>query len=282
MKTRLLLGAATAALLALALAGCGGGGNSSSAASANCTPVHKDLKTVKSGTLLVSAYVSPPYTKLDRAGADLGGIDGLVVNDIAKMECLKVQASSVTGAAFTEGVKAGRSDIVVGGVYSTPDRAKDFTLSDPMYRDGLAFLTKGSESSISDVMGKKVGVIQGYLWTDDLQKALGQSNVTIFQDADSMVSDLNVGRIDVAVLTTAEAGYRAGQSSGLKVNKVQPDSRVAASKGDSDVVVMMNKNSTELAAAINADIHTLLQDGKIASILKDNGIAASQAGAASS
>jgi ABC-type amino acid transport substrate-binding protein len=64
------------------------------------------------------------------------------------------------------------------------------------------------------------------------------------------------------------------------VREVQPDSRVAASKGqqrrrDS------HEQSTALADAIDAGIATLLRSGKIADILKANGIDASPAGASS-
>ncbi|GAB3073464.1 substrate-binding periplasmic protein [Nocardioides zeae] len=276
MTRRRLAPLSTAVLLAAALSACGGGGGSSSV-SEDCEPAHADLSTVTDGTLLVSTYVSPPYTELDRAGGELGGVDGEIIRALAEKECLEVKASPVTGAAFTEGVSTGRSDVVIGGVYATPERAEEFTLSSAMYRDGMAFLSEDGVSSIDDLEGKKLGVIQGYLWTEDLQDTLGTDSVVIFQDADSMIADLGVGRIDAATLTTAEAGYRAGQVDGLQAVEVEPDDRVAASTAPSDVVLLMAKD-TKLAEAFDADIEELLADGTIAGILEDNGIDGGLAG----
>lgn len=278
---RMIGGVSSAILIALTATACGGpDDNPNGAVDADCKPAHNDLKTVKEGELLVSTYVSPPYSELASAGAELGGIDGKIVREIAKLECLKVSASPVTGAAFTEGVATGRSDIVIGGVYATPERDEQFTLSDALYRDGMAFLSENGVSSIDAVEGKKVGVIQGYLWTDDLQEVLGKDNVSIYQDADSMVADLSVGRIGVATLTTAEAGYRAKQVDGLKVATVESDSRVTASEGDSNVIILMNEDAGTLAEAVNADIAKLLGDGTIAKILDEGGISSDLAGSA--
>lgn len=283
MNTRRMIGGLSGAvLIALTATACGGSDdNANDAVAEDCKPAHSGLETVEDGKLLVSTYVSPPYSELATAGGELGGIDGRIVREIAKLECLEVSASPVTGAAFTEGVATGRSDIVIGGVYATPERGQEFTLSDALYRDGMAFLSEDGVSSIDGVDGKKVGVIQGYLWTEDLQKVLGKDNVAIYQDADSMVADLTVGRIDVATLTTAEAGFRAGQVDGLEVATVEPDSRVAASEGDSDVIVLMNKDAGSLADAFNEDIAALLEDGTIADILDEGGISPDLAGSSS-
>jgi polar amino acid transport system substrate-binding protein len=279
-KARMLGGLSGAVLVALAATACGGSsGNPNGSVAEDCKPAHADLKTVQDGKLIVSTYVSPPYTELASAGAELGGVDGEIVRAIGERECLEIQAAPVTGAAFSEGVATGRSDIVIGGVYATPERAAEFTLSDAMYRDGMAFLSTDGTASIDDLDGKKLGVIQGYLWTEDLQKVLGANNVSIYQDADSMVADLSVGRVDVATLTTAEAGFRAGQVDDLQVATVEADPRVAASEGNSDVVILMAKESTDLAAAINENIAALLAEGTIAQILSDNGIDSKLAGA---
>jgi polar amino acid transport system substrate-binding protein len=276
-KTPYIGGVAT--MLTCLVAACGSGGGSNSVA-ADCKPVHPNVQTVKPGVLTVSTFVSPPYSTLDRPGGTLGGIDGEIVGEIAKMECLAVDANPVTGAALTEGVKTGRADVVIGGVYFTPQRQAEFSLSNPMYRDGMAFVSKGGFATLADMGTRKLGVVQGQLWNDDLQRALGQDHVVIYQDIDGMVADVQVGRIDAGTMTTAEAGFRASQAPDLKVAQVLPDPRVAASKGDSGVILLMSQHESETTKAFNDDIDTLLHNGRIAALLEAGKIDPKQAGSA--
>jgi polar amino acid transport system substrate-binding protein len=214
---RLLTASALSLVLAVALTACGGSdGGSSSAPSADCKPAHPDLTTIADGKLTVSTYVSPPYTVLAKAGEEVSGIDGAIIRAIAAKECLSVEAKPVTGAAFIESITSKRGDLAIGGVYRTPEREKTLSVSTTMYRDGMAFVSKDGISTIAELTDKKVGVIQGYLWTKDMQKVLGNDHVTLYQDADSMLADLDAGRIDAATLTTAEGSFRAEQSGGLK------------------------------------------------------------------
>lgn len=252
-----------------------GGGSGSSAAS--CTAAHPDVQTLVKGKLEVSAYISPPYTV--QKGSDINGVDGTIVKKLAQMECLSITISPIAPAAQIAGIQAKRVDLGIGGIYYTADRAKTLSLSSPMYQDGMALLSKSSVSgSIGDLKGKSVGVIQGYLWNTDLQKVLGSGNVKVYQASDGMINDLSNGRLDVGVLTSAEAGYRAKQTSGLTSTQVQPTPEVAASQTKGNVVLAIVKDETALTTAFDADIKSLLSNGFIKSALSDNGMDPSLAG----
>jgi polar amino acid transport system substrate-binding protein len=280
VRARRITGSTTLALALVAgLSACGGGDDGAgNSVAADCTPAH-DFATVEDGVLTVSTYVSPPYTVLDRAGSDVAGVDGEIVQRIAEMECLTVQANPVTGAALIESITSGRADVAIGGVYRTPEREDTLSISDTMYRDGMALLSTSGASSVDDLVGQKVGVIQGYLWNEDLQNVLGADNVTVYQDADGMLADLESGRVDATVLTTAEAAFRAEQSGAdLKVAEMKIDDRVASSTAPGEVVLAMQDGADQMATAFSEDIQSLLDDGTIAEILSGNGIDSSLAG----
>ena len=133
---------AAAIAAALVLTACGGTSGGGSTVAADCKPRHPGLPTVAPGTLTVAAYVSPPYTV--QSGAAIEGVDGLIVKAISERECLTLTINSVAGAALPATIQSKRADVAIGGVYSSEERAATFSLTSPMYRDGLALRASAS------------------------------------------------------------------------------------------------------------------------------------------
>jgi polar amino acid transport system substrate-binding protein len=274
-KVRTLAAIACALVAGVSVTACGGddGGSEGAVQSAgggSCVPRHEGLKTITPGTLTVSAYVSPPYTVED--GDVINGVDGLIVQRIAKMECLTLDARSVAGAALPSTVQSRRADMAIGGVYYSEERAAGFSLSIPMYEDGLSLLSEDGVSSIDGLRSTTLGVIQGYLWNKEFQKALGSGKVKTYQTSTALIADIENGRVGAGAFTSAEAGLRAKQSPGLKAAMLEPTPAVAESTDKSDVVLFMNKDATELTSAMNDDLKALLADGTVAEALRSNGV----------
>ncbi|WP_183407743.1 substrate-binding periplasmic protein [Nocardioides marmoriginsengisoli] len=277
--SRTLVTAVVGTLAAASLSSCGSSDDdpSSSSPPAGCTPAHPDVQTLEKGELNVLVYVTPPYTT--KEGSTYGGVEGTLVKEIAKLECLEIKEKSVAAAAGLASIQAGRADIVIGGIYYTEDRAQTLGLSAPVYRDGMALLSKDSlGGTLDELRGKTIGVIQGYLWNEDFQKALGSGNVKLYQDSASLLTDVKNGRVDAAVLTSAEAGYRAAQDSSLKVTGFQASPEIAASASQNNVVMALPKDKTALISVVNDDIKTLVDNGAVAKALEDNGMDPALAG----
>lgn len=289
MRSMRTLGVVAVFALGGSLAACGSGtpaaapsgGASSSAggASKDCKPAHH-FKTVVDGTLTVSVYVTPPYTEKD--GNSYKGVDADAIRKIADMECLPVNFKEISAAGLIQSVQSKRADTALGGIYRTPDRAKILELSATAYEDGMVLVAKEKLSDLSALNGKTLGTIQGYLWTADFQKALGGNAVKIYQSSDGMINDLKNGRLDVAVLTNAEAAYRIKQAPGLGLVATQMAStpKVAASQHPGEVIFPAPKGNTAMINAFSADIHTLIKEGTMAEILKKYGMPASAVPAA--
>lgn len=282
MSSRLRSAAATAFCVSL-LAACGGGGTEPQAGGAgggevpsSCKPAHS-VTTLEPGKLIVSVYVTPPYTV--KEGSSYGGVDGDLIKKLAAMECLNVDMREIAAAGLIQSVQSKRADTALGGIYRTPERAQLLELTSTVYDDGMVLLGKADYKTVSDLKGKTVGSIQGYLWTADLQKVLGQDAVKIYMASDGMINDIKNGRLDAAVLTTAEAGYRVRQepNAGFKFNQITADPRIASSEHPGEVVFPITKGNTALVKAFSDDIATLLKDGTVAAVLKKNGMPESAA-----
>lgn len=262
------LAGATLAVV-LGLTACGGGVGASSV-SASCIPAHQ-FPTHTAGVLTVATYDLPPFSKL--VGNDIQGVDGELVKEIARMECLTVNPLPSATAAIVPNIQAGRADVAVGDWYRTAARAEAVDLSDPLYTDQMGLISKDGLSVLADLKGKKVGTVDGYLWVADMKKYLG-GDLTVYPTPLNMYQDLKAGRIQVSIDSFGSGKYN---NKDLKVSVAAPDPAVAASQKGAQTAFPIPKNKPELLKAINEDIAAMHKSGKIAEILKNNGLDVSAA-----
>lgn len=250
------------------LTGCGSGSDNTVAS--GCKPAHQ-FKTVHKGTLSVATYDLPPFTKV--VGQKLTGVDGDILKAIAKKECLSIKVTSMSTAAVIPTVQSGRADVAAGDWYRTSARAQIVSLTDPMYTDQMAFISKAGLNSVSRLKGKKVGTVDGYLWVDDIKKVLG-SSVKVYPTTLNMNQDLKAGRIEVGIDSYGSGKFN---NPNLKVEVTKPDPRVKASLQGAQSSFPVPKNNGGLLKAMNADIAELHTSGDMAKILTDNKLPASAA-----
>ena len=268
MKNQKTAFLAALAFGATALSGCSA---AATAQNADCKPAHT-FPTVAEGKLSVVLYDLPPFSKLE--GNKVTGVDGDIVNAIAEMECLTVSAKSVATAANIPTVQAGRADVSIAAWYRTASRAEIVGLTDPIYTDQMAIISKDGLDDAEQLKGKSVGTVDGYLWVDDMKKLLGDS-LKVYPTTLNMNQDLAAGRIDVGIDSYGSAQFN--KKGDLKVAVIKPNEAIAASKEAAQIAIPVPQKNTELLAALNADLKTLRESGKLEEILKANGLDVSAA-----
>lgn len=241
---------------------------------ANCTPAHQ-FSTIAEGTLTVSVFDLPPFTKVEQG--KITGVDGELLDEIAKRECLTVTATPMDAPGVIPAVQNRRADVAAGGWYRTEARAKVVTLSAPMYTDQMGIISADGTTSIPSLKGKQVGTVDGYLWVEDLQKYLG-ANLHL-PSSTAMWQDLQAGRIEIGVDSYASATYvnKNTAQNKFKIAIAAAEDAVAASKEAAQSAFPTSKANSALSQAIDADIAAMKQDGTIARILQNNGLDASAA-----
>ncbi|HKU30963.1 MAG TPA: ABC transporter substrate-binding protein [Arthrobacter sp.] len=264
------LSAGTAAgLLAISLAACGGTDSASS--NSSCKPAHDGLKTLTQGQLTVASYDYAPATILN--GDQVTGMEGDLIGEIAKLECLQVTVSSSGGAgAVIPSVQSKRVDIGSGNWLRTKARSSIVYMSTPLWSDPQAIVSKTGLTS-DDLAGKKVGSVAGNLWNDSMQKWLGD-NFKIYQDDESIYADLKAGRIDALVASAASAKYRfkSAPIDGAQVVNVKPNPNVPQFASVGQVMLPSSLDNQALGKAIDDDIQKLRADGTIKKILDKYGM----------
>lgn len=254
------------------LAGIAGLALTAGVASAQeCTPKHQ-FTTIEAGTLTVAVTTYVPHSFVDDSG-NMKGIDGDIAAEFAKRECLKVKAVAVDPAAAIQYVLSGQADIATGDWYRTAERAKVMSLSAPLYTDQMGIYSKEGFKNVSDLEGKQVGTVQGYLWVADLKAMLGGS-LKLYPNSVNMQQDLSSGRIDVAVdgYSTGVVAEQKGALGDVKVNVAAPDQRVKATKEAAQAAFPYSLNAKEFGGALDAAIAEMHADGTIVTILKSYGL----------
>lgn len=275
MTRKLTLPTAAALLTVTVLAACGGNAPSGTPAVSNdCKPAHQ-VTTVQQGVLKVASFDLPPYSKFE--GSTLTGVDADIITEIAKRECLQVQAQSLDAANVIPAAQNGRVDLAAGDWYRTEARAKIVDLSDPLYLDQMGIISKDGTDSLPSLKGKKVGTVEGYLWVEDSQKYLG-SGLSTYSTSTALWQDLQNGRVEVGLDSFGASVYTNKQNNaGMQVKVAKPVDAIAASQEAAQAGLPISKKNPNLTAAINEDLAQLKQDGTIKKILTDNGLDASAA-----
>ncbi|MDJ0460019.1 ABC transporter substrate-binding protein [Arthrobacter sp. NQ7] len=271
-SSRARYGAAAAvafAGLALALSGCGS--NAGAAADPSCTPKHQ-FSTINPGTLTVAAYDFAPHLKID--GNQISGVEGDLLNEIAKRECLTVTVESSGGAgAAIPAVQAGRADLAAADWWRTKARAKVVALSNPVYLDQGALVSVAGYKTIAELDGKKIGSVAGNLWNDEFAQVFGDK-FSVYQDPEAVFGDLAAGRIDAVIdsVGATTARFESNPIKGAQIVPLQPDSRIPVTAHPGQLNWPTKLDNNNLTNALNENIEELRKDGTIASLLKKYGM----------
>ena len=267
---KMLAGTGGVALVLALLTGCGSDSGAGATKDGSCTPAHEDLKTVRSGVLLTATYNFPPFVKLD--GANVSGLEGDMLTEIAEMECLDLQAQPLDTGSVIPATQNGRVDIASGNWYCTAERAEVMKLAGPAYGDVMGLISTDGATTFDALQGKSMGTVDGYNWNEEFKSLFG-SDLKIYPNPTAMYSDLKSGRLEVAADSFGSAAFANEQAGNpWKIEVPEPDERVAASLEPAQVCFPMSNDNEALVDAVIEDIETLRVDGTLADLLEQNGL----------
>lgn len=261
---RWALGLAATTLLLGATACGSSSGDSDVAAPEDCTPAH-DVTTVSEGSLTVAVAENPPVAIT--SGGKFDGLEPSLLKAFAEDNCLALKVEPMSFAATIPAIQSGRADLAAGGYYRTAERAKIVDLSNPIWLDQMGIIAKDEIDKVSELEGKKLGTVDGYLWVPELTELFG-SDLTIYPSNVEMKADLESGRISVAIDSTSLAGGYEGYKSA----PAQPDDRVQSTVQPAQVGWPFTMGNSSLESALNDAIASWHTDGTIGSALEDNGL----------
>lgn len=240
-------------------------------AQAECTPVQK-IKTVVPGVLTVAMPNLPPFVVPNSDGT-ASGIEGEILAEIAKRECLKLDVKPTDFAAAIQYVASQKADLTSGQWYRTVKRAQTMGMSSPLYLDSFAIISKQGFSRLDDLKGLKVGTVQGYNQVSDLKRLFG-NNLSLYPSPVALAQDLASGRLDAGMDSYAIGAYaqKNGNYQNFQFKIVEPDQQMKSTATPAQVGFVWAKDNEQLAQAINAVLSELHGEKFIEKTLEKYGI----------
>lgn len=231
-KNLILSAAALAASTALVLSGC------STAPASPGTDAEggasSDVATITPGTLLVAFGPYMPFT--GEEDGNVVGLDGDIVNEMAKRLDLDVEIAVTDFPGGLSGVQTGRYDVYIGTVNWKPERTELGYYTDDTYYNPPAVGGPKDETfrTVDDLAGKRICTVTGYAYADVIPEIEG-AEAALFPRMEDVVEEFAAGRCGAVFLDPLVVGYTAKQRPdiGLKVNYLEAptDEQVAERPG---------------------------------------------------
>ncbi|MFF0081333.1 transporter substrate-binding domain-containing protein [Streptomyces canus] len=276
IRMRPLAVALSATLLLLGTAACGSGDDDG--------PKNVSAKTAALGTLtpgVIKVAVQPyaPYTSVQ--GDKIVGLDGDILNHVAKKLGLEVEPQVTDFAGMLAGVQSRRVDITVGGVAWSADRQKQGLFTDPPYYSPPAMAVRNGKTykTVDDLENLSLGTVEGYVWVKSIQSVPG-AKLHAYPDANGVFDDLGAGRVDVGFLDPLLIIAAQKERPELKISTQYLTPPTAAQVKAKPAYAYFQpyqtgfylpKKATKLEQAISAQIDAMYTNGEMAKLVEKYG-----------
>jgi polar amino acid transport system substrate-binding protein len=208
-----------------------------------------------------------PYSSSDEK---VPGFEVEIARAIAKELDVGLKQEWVSWDGLIPALNSGRCDAIINGMFITPEREKVIAFSRPYYGSGEAILVRKDNTNVknlADLKGKNTGVLAGSVTVNELEKK-GIGPLVVYPDQNTIIIELNNGRIDAAYLEAPSAAWALQKEKSLNVRLVEgylPDERFNAAVG-------MRKSDVALKAKVDEAVLKVVASGAVSDSLKHYGV----------
>lgn len=233
------------------------------------------LQTIqKRGYLLIGTSNDAPFSYQDVKTGKLAGLDIEILRGIcSKLGIPDIQIKVIDFSNLLVELNNNSIDMVVDGMYVKDDRLKIAAFSDKWYQEGEAVvLPKDSTiQSKDDLKGKNVGAQPGTTFYDtaqEWQKSGMIGNLTSYDNQATLMTAVNMGKVDAVVTDGIVAGYTLSQDSSLDLKLLSPYSAEASGQIGSAV----RFSDEAFLDEVNQALNEMKKDGSLMKILDSYGL----------
>ncbi len=216
-----------------------------------------------------STATGVPFTFLDIKTNQIQGMMVDLIDAIGKEAGFEPTVQPVDFASLIPSLTSNRIDVISAAMLITPTRQKVIDFSDPVfpYGEGLVVQKKDETAyakSLASLKGKTIGVQQGTIYLEQLQKMGGFGKIQVYDSLANMMRDVDLGRIPAGMGDKPIIAYQLSQGKyeNLKLSKSY-ESQFGGSIG-----LGVRKNETKLLGRINEALKKVKADSEIDRLVK--------------
>jgi polar amino acid transport system substrate-binding protein len=232
---------------------------------------HRVASPVKGSFKFCSDPTFPPMESTTAAGKPVG-FDIELANAIAKLWKVKAKFVQTAFPGLLPGLASKRCNMVISGIFVTPDRVKQFPAVSYMRSHRALVVQAGNPKRIrlpNDLSGKNVAVQAGTKYEEFLKglndqfKSSGraQMNLQSYPGDTDAVGQLLVGRADAVLTQDTSGAFQKKQHPGkLALAYLFPESDAFG--------IYYRKSDGKLGTALRSAVKTLKKKGTLSKIAK--------------
>ncbi len=234
----------------------------------------RDLNTISPGTLkVVTGTTNAPFVWINTSDSDpqrrYVGFDVDLMRDIARELNCTVEFTSQPFSSIITAVQSNQYDCAIDSLSITGERQTRVAFSDPYYSAQQSILVRANDMSInnaSDLVSKnKIICVQTGTTGEALARSLPgvkPENIKSYERYNDMLSELMLGSVDAIIMDYPINQYYSDYYTGTFkfAGKLFPQKEPYA--------IVINKENTELTAAINKALANIKADGRYDALLE--------------
>ena len=206
-------------------------------------------------TLKVGIYLYD-YPMIYLSNNNLSGFDYDIMNEIAKLENLKLEYMQTQFSELIPSLQNNIIDIAIAGISITEERKKLVSFSDKYYSSSQSIIILKDNNDIKvfdDLLGKSVGVIKDTI-SDTIISASNNINVVRFDIAGSTLLALKLGNTDAVMIDRVTCNNYIKYDNDIKIVEdiIFPEL---------DYGIAVRKDDNVLLKKINNALHTIMSNG---------------------
>lgn len=226
------------------------------------------------GYILIGSSNDAPFSYTNIETGELEGIDIEILREICKrLDIPDIQLKVIDFSNLLVELNNSSIDIVADAMYVKDERLQIAAFTDKWYQEGEAIVIP-EDSDITakeDLQDKNVGAQPGTTFYELAQQWLDEGKIgklTAYDNQATLMTAVNMNKIDAVITDGIVAGYTLSQDSSLKLKLLSPYE--AEASGQIGAAVRFDDKA--FLDELNGALNEMKEDGTLKTILTDYGL----------
>ncbi len=213
----------------------------------------------------------PPFSYIDAKGT-LAGFTVEMTDAVCRELRLACEFAVKPWSEIAPAMARGEGDAVIAGMRITPDNAKSFDFTRPIYRPVARFAVRSQfkvkSPYVRTLAGKRIGVMAGSAHEAWLKQTFTHSNIRPFKSQNEAMEALRTGAIDAMFDDAVRLMFWLAGSEAHDCCRLAEGAFVDEASFSPPMTIAVTRGNRRLLAALDYGLDKLQENGTYAAIFR--------------